>query len=136
MIAVTDFFSPMGNALERGEMVKEIEIPRIAGPMKQIFLKFTLRSPVDFAIVSVASLISLVDGVCKEARIVLGAVAPAPYRARGAEETIRGKPLDMSSANEASEAAVINAKPLSMNAYKIEITKALVKRAILSPGKN
>ena len=131
-IAVTDFFAPLGNALKRDEMVTEIEVPRVNGAAKQTFLKFTLRNPVDFAIVSVASIISMDDGICKDAKIVLGAVAPTPYRATAAEDTIRGKPLDAATAKEAAEAAVINAKPLSMNAYKIEITKTLVKRALLS----
>jgi len=72
------------------------------------------------------------DSICKEAKIVLGAVAPTPFRALAAEEAIRGKTLDTITAEEAAEAAVSIAKPLSMNAYKIEITKALVKRALLS----
>ena len=95
----------------------------------------TQRKPIDFAIVSVASVISMAGGVCKDARIVLGAVAPTPYRATAAEDALRGKPLDAASAEGAAEAAVIDARPLSMNTYKVEITKTLVKRAILSPQK-
>jgi xanthine dehydrogenase YagS FAD-binding subunit len=131
-IAVTDFFTPLGNALKRDEMVTEIEVPRVNGPAKQTFLKFTLRNPVDFAIVSVASVITLQGGVCTDARIALGAVAPAPVRAKKAEEAIKGRPIDQAAATEAAEQAVAGAKPLSMNAYKIEITKTLVTRALLS----
>jgi len=131
-IAVMDFFAPLGNALKRDEMVTEIEVPRANGPAKQTFLKFTLRNPVDFAIVSVASVITLQGGVCTDARIALGAVAPAPLRAKKAEEFIEGRRIDQAAAAEAAEVAVAGAKPLSMNAYKIEITKALVKRALLS----
>jgi xanthine dehydrogenase YagS FAD-binding subunit len=131
-IAVTDFFTPLGNALKRDEMVTEIEVPRLNDPAKQTFLKFTLRKPVDFAIVSVASIIYMRDGICKDAKIALGAVAPTPHRATAAENAIRGKPLEEATAEEAAEAAIINTKPLSMNAYKIEITKTLVKRALLS----
>ena len=129
---MTDFFTPLGNALKRDEMVTEIEVPRLNDPAKQTFLKFTLRKPVDFAIVSVASIISMSDGICKDAKIALGAVAPTPHRATAAENAIRGKPLEEATAEEAAEAAIINTKPLSMNAYKIEITKTLVKRALLS----
>ena len=131
-IAVTDFFAPLGNALKRDEMVTEIQVPRVNGPAKQTFLKFTLRNPVDFAIVSVASIITLQQGVCTDARIALGAVAPAPVRAKKAEEVIKGRSIDQTAAAEAAEQAVAGAKPLSMNAYKIEITKALVTRALLS----
>jgi len=131
-IAVTDLFNPLGNSLNRDEMVTEIEVPRLEGPAKQTFLKFTLRTPVDFAIVSVASVITLQGGVCTDARIALGAVAPAPVRAKKAEEIIKGHPIDQAAAAEAAEQAVAGAKPLSMNAYKIEITKTLVKRALLS----
>jgi xanthine dehydrogenase YagS FAD-binding subunit len=131
-IGVTDFFNPLGNALNRDEMVTEIQVPRLNGTTKQTFLKFTLRNPVDFAIVSVASVITLEGGVCTDARIALGAVAPAPVRAKKAEQVIKGRPIDPGTATEAGEQAVAGAKPLSMNAYKIEITKSLVKRVLLS----
>jgi CO/xanthine dehydrogenase FAD-binding subunit len=72
----------------------------------QAFVKFTLRKPVDFAVVSVACVIARDNGICKDSRIVLGAVAPVPMRAAGAEEAIKGKVV-------------------------IAITKALVKQALL-----
>jgi xanthine dehydrogenase YagS FAD-binding subunit len=130
-MAITDFFSPLGNGLKPYEMVREIEIPVIAGPVKQTFLKFTLRKPVDFAIVSVSSIISVEGGVCTDARIALGAVAPSPIRARHAEDAIKGRFLDEDAAAEAGALAVAGARPLSNNEYKVEIAKTLVKRAIL-----
>jgi xanthine dehydrogenase YagS FAD-binding subunit len=130
-IAVTDFFNPMGNGLGRGEMVTGVEVPSVEKESKQAFLKFTLRKPVDFAIVSVASVITVKGGVCTDARIALGAVAPGPVRAKKAEEILVGRPVDEKTAADAAEAALAGAKPLSMNAYKIEIAKTLVKRAIL-----
>jgi xanthine dehydrogenase YagS FAD-binding subunit len=131
-VPVADFFGPLGNDLKSGEMVTSVEVPKIQGAAKQTFLKFTLRKPVDFAIVSVASVILQDKGVCVDARIALGAVAPGPVRAEKAEETLKGKPITPESAAEAAEQALADAKPLSMNAYKVEIAKALVKRAILS----
>jgi xanthine dehydrogenase YagS FAD-binding subunit len=130
-IAVTDFFNPLGNSLKRGEMVTGIEVPSVAEQSKQTFHKFTLRKPVDFAIVSVASVITVAGGLCTDARIALGAVAPGPARASEAEKMLVGRPLDEKAAAAAGEAALAGAKPLSMNAYKIEIAKTLVKRAIL-----
>jgi xanthine dehydrogenase YagS FAD-binding subunit len=131
-IAIVDFFSSMENALERSEMVRGIEVPRISGPVKQKFLKFTLRRPVDFAIVSVASVMTVKEGVCVDARVALGAVAPGPARAKKAEQFLKGRSIDDDTAAKAAEQAVLGARPLSKNAYKIEITKSLVKRALLS----
>ena len=131
-IAVTDFFGPLGNALRQDEMVTEVEVPRVSDPAKQTFLKFTLRSPVDFAVVSVALVAAFERGICRDVRLALGAVASKPIRARKAETFLVGRPIDRDAAKEAAEQALADAKPLSMNAYKVEIAKALVQRAILS----
>jgi xanthine dehydrogenase YagS FAD-binding subunit len=130
-IAVTEFYNPMGNSLKRGEMVTGVEVPSVGGESRQTFLKFTLRKPVDFAIVSVATVITFDDKVCTEARIALGALAAGPVRATKAEKMLVGKPIDEKAAAGAAEEALAGAKPLSMNAYKIGIAKTLVKRAIL-----
>jgi xanthine dehydrogenase YagS FAD-binding subunit len=130
-IAVTEFYNPLGNSLKRGEMVTGVEVPSVADQSKQVFLKFTLRKPVDFAIVSVATVVTLKSGVCTDARIALGAVAAGPVRATKAEKILVGRPVDEKAATDAAEEALAGAKPLSMNAYKIEIAKTLVKRAIL-----
>jgi xanthine dehydrogenase YagS FAD-binding subunit len=130
-ITVTDFYNPMGNILKRGEMVTEVEVPSLADQPKQAFLKFTLRKPVDFAIVSVATVITVKDRLCANARIALGAVAAGPVRATKAEKMLVGKPVDEKLAAAAAEEALAGARPLSMNSYKIEIAKTLVKRAIL-----
>jgi xanthine dehydrogenase YagS FAD-binding subunit len=113
------------------DSTNEASIPKPKDGVLQNYLKFTLRNPIDFAIVSVASVITVERGICKDAHIVLGAVAPAPVRAKKAEEVIKGRPIDQNAAAEAAEQAVAAARPLSMNAYKVEIAKTLVKRAIL-----
>jgi xanthine dehydrogenase YagS FAD-binding subunit len=76
----------------------------------------------------------LMDGkVCRDARrIALGAPAPAPIRATMVEQAIKGKAINAATAESASKAAITGAIPLAMNAYKVEIIKALVKRAILA----
>jgi xanthine dehydrogenase YagS FAD-binding subunit len=130
-IAVTDFYNHLGNVLKTNEMINEIKFPKITGPSLQVFDKFTLRKPIDFAIVSVASVITVEEGGCIDARIALGAVASNPIRAKAAEEVIIGQPINEDAAAEAAKRAVADAKPLSRNAYKVEITKTLVKRAIL-----
>jgi NADPH-dependent glutamate synthase beta subunit-like oxidoreductase len=117
--------------LEQDELIKEIQVPKPPKNSRQGWLKFTLRKPVDFAIVSVASIIAARGGICDDARIVLGAVAPAPLRATAAEALMKGKPINEETAAEAADLAFSGACPLGMNGYKIQIGKTLVKRAIL-----
>jgi len=62
---------------------------------------------------------------------VLGGVAPVPYRSVEAEDVLKGRVITENLAETAAKAAVSKAAPLSMNAYKLSITRALVKRAIL-----
>ncbi len=119
------------NVLEPDELIKEIRIPRPPRGARQNYLKFTLRKPVDFALVSVASVITSKGGVCSDARIALGAVAPAPLRAEAAEEAMRGRVIDEALAAEAAAKAVESVRPLTMNGYKVDITRTLIKRAIL-----
>jgi NADPH-dependent glutamate synthase beta subunit-like oxidoreductase len=134
-LAAQEFFvasATRSTVLDQDELVKEIRIPKPPGNSRQSYMKFTLRKPVDFSLVSVASVITFKSGVCSDARIVLGAVAPSPFRARAAEAAIKGKFIDEERAAEAARIALAEAAPLSMNAYKVEIAKALVKRSILS----
>jgi xanthine dehydrogenase YagS FAD-binding subunit len=132
VLPIQDFYQTLGNVLRPDEMMTEIRIRQIPGNTAQTFHKYRLREAIDFAVVSVASVITMDKGTCKNVRIVLGAVAPTPFRATAAEDTVRGKPLTEKLAQEAAEAAVGRAKPLSKNAYKVEVAKTLVKRALLS----
>lgn len=136
-VSVDEFFTTQGNILESDELLTHIEIPDPAGGARQEFLKYTLRKPVDFAIASVAAVVTMKAGTCKDARIVLGAVAPTPVRAVDSEKLLKGKVASEKLIAAAAKAAVKDAKPMRMNAYKVEITKTLVKRAllaILQPG--
>ena len=113
--------------LDDDEIATEIQIPEFSG--KSAFVKFTLRSSIDFPIVNCAAAIN--GG---SARICLNAVFNTPYRATAAEEAIAGKSIDEASAEAAGGEAVKDAMELylSMNKYKIQIAKTLVKRAILA----
>jgi xanthine dehydrogenase YagS FAD-binding subunit len=130
LIPIMEFYETLGCVLKPDEMVTEIQIPRPLNHTAHAFLKFRVRESIDFAIASVASAITVTDRVCRDARIILGAVAPTPYRATAAEDVLKGKTLEPAIAETAAVAAVINAKPLSKNTYKIDIIKALVKQAI------
>lgn len=119
-------------SLNTNELIKEIQIPKPSIGVVQRYEKFTLRKPIDFAIVSVAAVMNVNDGVCKDARIVLGAVAPVPLRAKAAEDFLNGKRLDEDTASQAGKLALEDSLPLTQNAYKVQIAKTLVKRTLLS----
>jgi CO/xanthine dehydrogenase FAD-binding subunit len=132
-LSAQKFFSATATrstVLADDELITEIQVPKPAAGSRQVYSKFTLRKPIDFAVVSVASLLTLKNGVCADARIVLGGVAPEPIRARKAEGVIKGRSLDERTAQEAAATALAEAKPLDMNEYRVEIAKVLVKRAI------
>lgn len=128
---LVDFYHPLGNSLKKEEMVKGVEIPRMKEPSCQRFIKFSLRKPIDFAIVSLASILTVKNGICQDARIALGAVAPMPFRIKEAEKILIGKPINREVAIQAAKKALEEARPLSMNGYKVEIAKTLIERAIL-----
>jgi len=129
-IPLADFYGTLGPVLEPDELLTEIRIPAPAANAVQRFSKFRLRESVDFAVVSVATVLDVAEGVCRDARIVLGAVASMPYRAVAAEDVVRGGPLDESRIVQAAEAALRDAKPMSGNAYKVEIAKTLIRRML------
>jgi len=116
---------PGSTVLDAGEIVTEIQIPAASG--KSAFVKFALRSSIDFPIVNCATVI---DG--SNVRICLNAVYPTPYRATKAEEAIVGKEINEKNAEAAGTAAIADAFPLQHNKWMTQIVKAMVKRAILA----
>jgi xanthine dehydrogenase YagS FAD-binding subunit len=70
--------------------------------------------------------------VCKDARVVLGGVAPIPWRAKAAEAALKGHKITEAVAIKAAQASTQGAIPLEQNAYKIPLTHTVVKRAVLS----
>jgi xanthine dehydrogenase YagS FAD-binding subunit len=118
---------PRSTVLENDEIVKEIQLPAPGSGVKSAFVKFALRTSIDFPIVNCAAAIG--GGT---ARICLNAVYNKPYRAIKAEEAIAGKAIDTASAQAAGDAAVTGAKALAMNKWKIQVASGMVKKAILA----
>jgi xanthine dehydrogenase YagS FAD-binding subunit len=120
------------NVLEANEVLADITVPYAPAGSKAIYVKEMVREVWDFALCSVAAMVTVQNGVVQDARIVLGGVAPRPYRALKAEAAIKGKPLDDVSCAAAGVAATDGARPLAKNGYKVPLTQAVVKRALLS----
>jgi len=107
-------------------------VPNAPAGSKAVYVKEMVREIWDFALCSVAAMVTVKDGVVADAHIVLGGVAPVPYRAAKAEAALIGKPLNEANAGAAGVAAVDGARPLAKNAYKVQLTQAVVTRALLS----
>jgi xanthine dehydrogenase YagS FAD-binding subunit len=114
------------------EYLADIHVPFQNPGTHQVFLKQRIRHSADFALSSVATVARISGGVCEDIRIVLGGIAPFPYVAFMAEELIKRKKLDESLISKAAEASIEGAKPLPMNGYKVDLTKALVRSALAS----
>jgi xanthine dehydrogenase YagS FAD-binding subunit len=85
----------------------------------------------DMPLAAAAALLRIASGVVREAKIVLGQVAPVPWVSTDAARSIVGRPVTEESARAAGAAAVAAATPLSHNAYKVQLTQTAVTRAIL-----
>jgi CO/xanthine dehydrogenase FAD-binding subunit len=118
---------PRSTVLENDEIVREIQVPVPSSGVKSAFVKFALRSSIDFPIINCAAAIG--GGT---ARICLNAVFNKPYRATKAEEAMAGKTIDVASAQAAGAAAVTGARALKMNKWKIQVAAGMVKKAILA----
>jgi len=132
VIPIAQFYNSFGTDLKSDEVLTEIRVPRPPAGSKQVYQKFRLRQPIDFAIVSVASLLVKENGKVKEARLALGGVAHGPVRAAKAEALLKDQVPNAELAEQAGLQAVASAQPLSKNAYKVEEVKVLVKRAVLA----
>ena len=123
------------NVLEPAEIVTELHVPASPFAARSTYLKFKERDSLDFALSAVAAALEMdPSGTVRQARLVLGGVAPVPWRVPRAEEFLAGKRLDASVATEAARLALRGASPLSKNAYKIPLTQTLVRRALAKVG--
>jgi xanthine dehydrogenase YagS FAD-binding subunit len=137
MIPAGDFFAlPSVNAarenvLADDEVLAEVTLPAPGSGTRSIYHKVMDREAWTHAIVSAAVVMRMDQGVCRSARVVLGGVAPVPWRLTAVEEMLAGQTITASLAAKAGEAAVVGARPLAKNRYKVPMTQAMVSRAIL-----
>ncbi len=131
-VMAEEFFSPQGNVLGPDEMVTGVHLPRPEPGARGVFEKFSRGNVFDPAVVSIAVVAQVEEGVCRSARIVLGAVSPQPWRAALAERKLAGERFDAGSAARVAQAAVSDAWPLVWNGYKVDMTRVLTRRAILA----
>ena len=119
------------NVLATGEILTAFHLPRPRPGMRSAYHKVLDREAWTHAVVSAAVVLRMDNDVCRDARIVLGGVAPVPWRLPKVEAMLGGRRITAALAARAGEAAVEGARPLSKNAYKVPLTQAVVKRTLL-----
>ncbi len=134
-LPLADFFhGPGQSALEPGELLQAIHLPPPAG--QTVYLKHSPRAYMDIAVVGAAVRLLLDDGVCREARIVLGAVAPVPLRVRAAEGVLEGYGVDDGRIAQAAQIAADACSPIDdvrgSAWYRQRMVEVLTRRGLES----
>jgi xanthine dehydrogenase YagS FAD-binding subunit len=116
------------------EVLTRVSIPPTRG--KNVSYEARQKRAHDWPLVLASVNVETDGGRVARARVILGSVAPIPLRSEAAERAITGKAITPETAAAAAEAAVESARPLSMNAYKVTLTRTVVKRALLAAAGN
>ena len=119
------------NVLQPGELIVEVRVPtgRRGG-----YVKLMQKQTFDWPLADAASVLDLDGGTVREARVVLGAAAPVPWRASAVEKALVGKKLDEASARDAARLATEGATPLDKNRHKLPALQAAVLRSLRAAG--
>jgi len=130
-IDIDDFYRLPGSTpdrdtvLEHGELITAIELPPPVAPTAH-YVKVRERASFSFAVVSLAALLEVESGQVREVRLALGGVAHRPWRARLAEDALRGAAVTPESFRRAADAELAEARPLRDNAYKLTLVRNLL----------
>jgi len=116
--------------LEPNDLVTEVRIP-IRSDVKSATYEVRYKQSPDWPIAFASVALVMGGATVRSARVVMGAVAPVPWRSEAAEKVLAGKTITDAVAMQAAEAAVAGAKPMSGNGYKVQVARTAVKRAIL-----
>jgi len=133
-----DFFTGVGETLLKpNELLLEILVPKLTPHTSGMYIKHSARGAIDLAIVNIAVVMTMEPDkkVCKDARIVLGAVAPTPLRAKKAEDMLKGEKIDEALIDRAAQVASDEARPRVGSIrgsfeYKKEMVRVLTGRAV------
>ena len=119
--------------LKPGEIVTDIIVPSAGGAASATY-EVRQKEALDWPLAAASVALKISGGKVTAARIALGHVAPIPWRSEAAEHALVGKAINEDTAKAAGEAAVVGAKSLGRNAYKIQLARVAVKRAVLAAG--
>jgi len=117
--------------LEHAELITAVDLPPLGFSSNSRYRKVRERASYAFALVSVAAALQVRDGTVHDVRIALGGVAHMPWRARKAEDALRGRPAGQESFRAAAEAELADAVPLRENSYKVPLAGNVITRTLL-----
>jgi xanthine dehydrogenase YagS FAD-binding subunit len=117
--------------LAHAELITAVDLPPLEFSSSSRYRKVRERASYAFALVSVAAALQVRDGVVNDVRIALGGVAHKPWRARKAEDALRGRPAGQESFRAAAEAELADAVPLRENSYKVPLARNVITRTLL-----
>lgn len=118
------------NALDPGELVAYVDLPKPVAGARSVYLKLRDRASYEFALASAAVVIKVEGGHIRHARVAMGGVGTKPWRSHEAEAALMGKPANAATFRAAAEAALAGAKTRPDNAFKVELAKRCVTRAL------
>lgn len=119
-------------ALEPGDLIVAVDVPPLPWAGTSRYVKVRDRASYAFALASAAVALDVEDGTIRDARVALGGVATTPWHAPAAEAALRGRPATEAAFREAADAAVDGARPLRDNAFKIDLVRRVLVRALTS----
>ncbi|MFG2563132.1 FAD binding domain-containing protein [Streptomyces sp. NPDC048496] len=135
-VPVTDFHRLPGDAPDRdtvirpGELITEVLLPPRPDSAVSAYRKVRDRASYAFALVSVATVVTVRDGRIEHAALAFGGLAHRPWRARAAEEILRGAATTDDTFTRAVDAELATARPLRDNAFKVELARSLAVDAL------
>ncbi len=138
MVPAADFFvlprqdATRENILAPGELLSGVQLEPAPAGRRSTCNKVLDREAWTHAVVSAAVVLDMDKEICRSASVVLGGVAPIPWRLHEVERLLSGQRITPALATKVGEAAVAGAQPLAKNAYKVPLTKALVRRTVLA----
>jgi xanthine dehydrogenase YagS FAD-binding subunit len=140
-IPLGDFYVSYGedpareNVLEHGELITSVDLPAAKWLARSHYLKVRDRASYEFALASAAVALDLDGGTIREARVALGGVATKPWRSKEAEQALAGATASPDSYRKAAEAALRGAKTQKDNAFKVELARRTLARALETAAK-
>ena len=135
-VSIHDFFLLPGSTpnretvLEPGDLITHVTLPPPTPGTRSVYLKLRDREAYEFALASAAVVATVNSGTFSRVRVALGGVGTRPWRSTEAEQALEGKPADAAAFRAAAEAALKDAKPRSENAFKVELSKRCLVRAL------
>ena len=135
-VPASEFFVlPMENLYQEtvllpNEVVVEVFVPKPKAGTKSTYLKFKEKGSMDFALSAAAVVLRVEGGVCRDAKVVLGGVAPKPWQVDAS--SLVGQVLTEDRVVAFANTALKDAEPLRDNAFKVTLSKTMVKRGVMA----